>query len=122
MAFAMLIFMIALGGIPPTAGFMGKMWLFGAAIDSGYVWLAVIGVANSVLSVYYYARVVMWMWMTPQESEAPLPIAPSMAIAISLAAAAVIIGGLFPDQLFTWAESSARALGVVSVAPAHTQR
>ena len=122
MAFAMLIFMIALGGIPPTAGFMGKMWLFGAAIDSGYVWLAVIGVANSVLSLYYYARVVMWMWMTPQESEAPLPIAPSMAIAISLAAAAVIIGGLFPDQLFTWAESSARALGVVSVAPALTLR
>ena len=43
-AFAMLMFMLSLGGIPPTAGFMGKFWLFGAAIDSGYVWLAVIGV------------------------------------------------------------------------------
>ena len=122
MAFAMLLFMISLGGIPPTAGFMGKMWLFGAAIDAGYVWLAVIGVANSVVSVYYYARVVSWMWMTPTESEAPLPIAPSMAIAISLAAVAVIVGGLFPDQLFTWAESSARALGVASTIPALTLR
>ena len=46
-AFAMLLFMLSLGGIPPTAGFMGKFWLFGAAIDAGYVWLAVIGVLNS---------------------------------------------------------------------------
>ena len=45
-AFAMLLFMLSLGGIPPTAGFMGKFWLFGAAIDAGYVWLAVIGVAQ----------------------------------------------------------------------------
>ncbi len=46
-AFAMLLFMLSLGGIPPTAGFMGKFWLFGAAVESGYIWLAVIGVLNS---------------------------------------------------------------------------
>src|SRR5262249_46429683 len=45
-AFAMLLFMLSLGGIPPTAGFMGKFWLFSAAIEAGYVWLAVIGVLN----------------------------------------------------------------------------
>ena len=60
-AFAMLLFMLSLGGIPPTAGFMGKFWLFGAAIESGYVWLAVIGVLNSAVSLYYYIRIVVFM-------------------------------------------------------------
>ncbi len=122
MAFAMMVFLLGLGGIPPTAGFMGKMWLFGSALDAGYTWLAVIAVLNSVLSIYYYGRVIIWMWMTPEETDEVLPIAPSMAIAISLAALAVAVGGLFPDTLFTWAESSARALGVVSTLPALTLR
>ena len=59
---AMLLFMLSLGGIPPTAGFMGKFWLFSAAIDGGYYWLAVIGVLNSAVSLYYYLRVVVFMW------------------------------------------------------------
>ena len=58
----MLLFMLSLGGIPPTAGFMGKFWLFSAAIDGGYYWLAVIGVLNSAVSLYYYLRVVVFMW------------------------------------------------------------
>src|SRR4029079_19014225 len=56
-AFAMLLFMLSLGGIPPTAGFMGKFWLFSAAIDAHYYWLAVIGVLNSAISLYYYVRI-----------------------------------------------------------------
>src|SRR5438874_2086158 len=60
-AFAMLLFMLSLGGIPPTAGFMGKFWLFSAAIEAGFVWLAVIGVLNSAISLYYYIRVVVFM-------------------------------------------------------------
>ena len=62
-AFAMLLFMLSLGGIPPTAGFMGKFWLFGAAIDAGYYWLAVIGVLNSAISLYYYVRIVVFMYL-----------------------------------------------------------
>ena len=62
-AFAMLLFMLSLGGIPPTAGFMGKFWLFGAAIDAGYVWLALIGVLNSAISLYYYIRLVVFMYL-----------------------------------------------------------
>ena len=57
-AVAMLIFMLSLGGIPPTAGFMGKFWIFSAAIESGHVWLAVIGVVNSAISLFYYFRIV----------------------------------------------------------------
>ena len=59
----MLLFMLSLGGVPPMAGFMGKFWLFGAAIESGYVWLAVIGVLNSAVSLYYYIRIVVFMWL-----------------------------------------------------------
>src|SRR5205807_2531930 len=62
-AFAMLLFMLSLGGIPPTAGFMGKFWLFSSAIDAGYYWLAVIGVLNSAVSLYYYVRVVVFMYL-----------------------------------------------------------
>ena len=64
----MLLFMLSLGGIPPTAGFMGKFWLFGAAIDAGYVWLAVIGVLNSAISLYYYMRIVVFMYLKKETS------------------------------------------------------
>ena len=64
----MLMFMLSLGGIPPTAGFMGKLWLFGAAIDAGYTWLAVIGVLNSAISLYYYLRVVVFMYLKKETS------------------------------------------------------
>ena len=67
----MLVFMLSLGGIPPTAGFMGKFWLFGAAIEAGYVWLAVIGVLNSAVSLYYYVRVVVFMWIK-EEIDGPV--------------------------------------------------
>ena len=59
----MLLFMLSLGGIPPTAGFMGKFWLFGAAIDAQCYWLAMIGVLNSAISLYYYVRIVVFMYI-----------------------------------------------------------
>src|SRR5262249_30243767 len=61
---SMVVFMLSLAGIPPTAGFAGKFYLFSAAIDAGYVSLAVIGVLNSVVSVYYYLGVLVQMYMT----------------------------------------------------------
>ena len=68
----MLLFMLSLGGIPPTAGFMGKFWLFSAAIDAGYYWLAVIGVLNSAVSLYYYLRVVVFMWIKDEAAGSPV--------------------------------------------------
>src|SRR5262249_18491119 len=62
-AFAMLLFMLSPGGSPPPAGFMGKFWLFSAAIDAHYYWLAVIGVLNSAISLYYYIRIVVFMYL-----------------------------------------------------------
>ena len=114
-AFAMLLFMLSLGGIPPTAGFMGKFWLFSAAIESGYVWLAVIGVLNSAISLYYYARIIVFMWLKDEPSGSDPVINPAMATAIAIALAGTIVLGIYPRPLFEFAEASARTLGVAQV-------
>ena len=104
-AFAMLVFMLSLGGIPPTAGFMGKFWLFGAAIEAGYVWLAVIGVLNSAISLYYYVRVVVFMWIKEDAVGSAITLAPGIAVALAIAVAGTILLGIYPAPLFTFAEN-----------------
>ena len=84
-AFAMLLFMLSLGGIPPTAGFMGKFWLFGAAIEAGYVWLAVIGVLNSAISLYYYVRVVVFMYLKKETTGSEPTASPALAFTLAVA-------------------------------------
>jgi NADH-quinone oxidoreductase subunit N len=111
-ALAMLFFMLSLGGIPPTAGFMGKFWLFSAAIESGYVWLAVIGVLNSAISLYYYVRIVVFMWLKNEPSGSYPVLNPAMATAVAVALAATLALGIYPRPLFEFAEASARTLGV----------
>jgi NADH-quinone oxidoreductase subunit N len=110
-AFAMLLFMLSLGGIPPTAGFMGKLWLFGAAIDAGYVWLAVIGVINSTISIYYYLRIVVFMYLKKETSGSEPTISPALALTLGIAVAATLVLGVYPRLLFELAEASARTLG-----------
>jgi NADH-quinone oxidoreductase subunit N len=68
---AMVVFMLGLGGIPPTAGFFGKYALFRSAIDAGLTSLVVIAVLNSLVSVYYYLRVIVAMWMRPERPVVP---------------------------------------------------
>jgi NADH-quinone oxidoreductase subunit N len=112
----MLLFMLSLGGIPPTAGFMGKFWIFGAAIDSGYIWLAVIGVANSALSLYYYIRVVVFMWISKAEEEpTSFTLSPALAAVLIVAVIGTIGLGIYPRQLFEFAQASALSLGAAPV-------
>jgi NADH-quinone oxidoreductase subunit N len=115
-AFAMLLFMLSLGGIPPTAGFMGKFWLFSAAIDAGYVWLAVIGVLNSAISLYYYVRVVVFMYLKRDTTGSEPRTSPALAVALGVAVVATIVLGVYPRLLFEVAEASARSLGTVGIA------
>jgi NADH-quinone oxidoreductase subunit N len=118
-AFAMLFFMLSLGGIPPTAGFMGKVWLFGAAIDAGFIWLAVIAVANSAVSIYYYLRVVVFMWINEEAPVgAPLAIGPAMAVALGVALLGTVVFGLYPEFLFEQAQAAARTLEGISTSVA----
>jgi len=114
-AVAMLIFMLSLGGIPPTAGFMGKFWLFSAAIDANYIWLAVIGVLNSAISLYYYLRVVVFMFMKNEATGSQPVLAPGLAVVLVFALVGTLVLGVYPRPLFELAELSARALGVVGV-------
>jgi NADH-quinone oxidoreductase subunit N len=110
-AVAMLIFMLSLGGIPPTAGFMGKLWLFGAAIDSGLVWLAVIFVVNSVISLYYYYRVIVFMWLKDETTGSEITINPAMATALVIAVIGSLLFGVYPQVLFDHAQSAAELFG-----------
>ena len=110
-AFMMLLFMLSLGGIPPTAGFMGKVWLFGAAVDAGFVWLAVIAVANSAVSLYYYLRVVVFMWMHEDaQPGSPLVFGPAMTVALGIAILGTVVFGIYPQLLFEQAQAAAGTL------------
>src|SRR5437773_1247414 len=117
-AFAMLMFMLSLGGIPPTAGFMGKFWLFGAAIDAGYVWLAVIGVLNSAISLYYYIRIVVFMYVKKETAGSEPVLGPSLAVALGVAVVATLVLGLYPRLLFELAEASASTIGAAAITTA----
>jgi NADH-quinone oxidoreductase subunit N len=114
-AFAMLMFMLSLGGIPPTAGFMGKFWLFSAAIESGYVWLAVIGVLNSAISLYYYIRVVVFMYLKREEMGETPYAGPALKVALAVAVVATLVLGVYPRALFEAADASAKTLGVARI-------
>lgn len=100
-AVAMSLFLFSLAGIPPTAGFIGKFYIFSAAIKEGFIGLAIIGVINSVVSVYYYLRVTIAMYMqdstTPQTSPTQsLLSSPGPAAAVLISAYGVLSLGLFP--------------------------
>jgi NADH-quinone oxidoreductase subunit N len=117
-AFAMLVFMLSLGGIPPTAGFMGKFWLFGAAIESGYVTLAVIGVLNSAVSLYYYIRIVVFMYLKKETTGSEPVMSPLLGATVVAAVAATLVLGVYPRLLFELADVSARTLGIGGLAAA----
>ena len=110
-AVAMLIFMLSLGGIPPTAGFMGKIWIFGAAIEAGFTWLAVIGVVNAAISIYYYLRVAVFMWFKEESMGSAISIGPAMATALFIAVVGSLFFGIYPQMLFEHAQAAAVTLG-----------
>jgi NADH-quinone oxidoreductase subunit N len=111
-AFAMLVFMLSLGGIPPTAGFMGKFWLFSAAIDAQYYWLALIGVLNSAISLYYYVRVIVFMYLKKETLGSEPRSTPALTAVLAVAVAATLVLGVYPRFLFEIADASAKSLGV----------
>jgi proton-translocating NADH-quinone oxidoreductase chain N len=106
LAIALLLFLLSLIGIPPTAGFVGKLLVFGAALGQGLGWLAVAGVANSVISVYYYGRVVRAMFFAPAPDDARLQLPRSMAWALGLAALGVVLIAVAPQPFVDFAMRS----------------
>jgi len=111
-AIAMLVFMLSLAGIPPTAGFFGKYYIFSAAVRSGFVGLAIIGVLNSAVSVYYYLRLVVSMFMRDRDEATEVPIfwGREMAQAVFICVILILLIGLFPQQLLNVATASVSSL------------
>ncbi len=105
LAITMALFMVSLAGIPPTAGFMGKFYLFSAAIKADCLWLAIIGVLNSVVSVYYYLRVTIMMFMKTQgEEQTSIVFSPSMIFLLLISVYGVIRLGIAPADFIRMAK------------------
>jgi len=104
LAAAMTVFMLSLTGLPPTLGFVGKFYLFRAAIQGQFYLLAVIGVLTSLISAYYYLRVVVMMYM--REGEPETTNEPWLNIMWGLAALLTVIVSLVPQFLFAWASAA----------------
>jgi NADH-quinone oxidoreductase subunit N len=108
-AFCMLIFMFALAGIPPTAGYIGKFVLFSSAIYSGLLWLAVLAILNSALSLFYYLRIISYMYL--KEPAGPkMPEPKGYVFALVLTLIAVVWIGVFPNAFIDWAMQAAAVL------------
>ena len=104
----MTVFLLSLGGFPPMAGFIAKWYVFSAAIKGGFVWLAIIGVLTSVVSVFFYLRVVVMMYMTTSDSPARFPAVPKIAgLALAVSVLLIFYLGILPARVL---ELAARAI------------
>ncbi len=106
----MSIYMFALAGIPATIGFMGKFYVFKALVNADRIWLVVIGVAGSLVSVYYYLRVVVNMYMKEQPEEQAFRPSLLTVTVLGVCAVLIIAGGLFPAKIADFASIAARLM------------
>jgi NADH-quinone oxidoreductase subunit N len=111
LALAFLVGFLSLGGMPPFAGFFAKFFIFAAAIQSGLVWLAVIGVLNAIIGLYYYLTVlkVVYLYRSERDTE-QIAIPRAYGLALGLCAVAVILIGTISTPWFTWATNAAKTL------------
>jgi NADH-quinone oxidoreductase subunit N len=102
-ALLMMVFMVSLAGLPPTAGFIGKLYVFMAAVEAGLTWLAVLGLVFAAISAYFYLRLVMVMYMRePEALSATSPrlvMSPTLSIVLACAVAGVVIFGFYPNPI-----------------------
>jgi NADH-quinone oxidoreductase subunit N len=111
LAAVMALFMLALAGFPPTAGFAGKFYIFSAAVQSGHYVLALIGVLTSVISVVYYIRVIMLMYMQePPQGAQMAPVSPTALAVLGITAVGIVYMGVFPGGIMRLAERSVQML------------
>lgn len=105
----MVIFLVSLTGLPPTAGFIGKFFVFAAILDSGMIWLAVIGVLNSVVSLFYYVKIFRNMYVRGTDSkdiDTPFSVSPVGTFLVILLAIPTLLFGLWYTPVMEWAKNS----------------
>jgi NADH-quinone oxidoreductase subunit N len=104
LALVMLFALLSLGGIPPTAGFIGKFLIFKAAVDVGLWWLAMIGIVNAFVALYYYLNVVKYMYLYPSAEEAqPIPVSRAALVGLGVSTVVIILlGTIFAGPAYEW--------------------
>ena len=115
-AFAMFVFLLSLGGIPPTAGFLGKYYLFAAAVQAGYGWLAIVAVLMSAVSMFYYLRIVVAMYLR-EGVEAEFQFSGPLRLVGGIALAVTLIFGVLPAPLISQVETSAAWVATRAAVP-----
>ncbi len=111
LAYVLLVVLLSLGGIPPLAGFFGKLLVFGAAIETGLLWLAILGAINSVVALYYYLTVLRIIFQPDTvEDERPVRIAWSWKLALTICTLAVVLLGVWMAPVLEWSGRAATAL------------
>jgi NADH-quinone oxidoreductase subunit N len=108
MALALTLCLISLIGIPPAAGFMAKFYIFSAAVQHNLLWLVIIAVINSVISAYYYLRVVKVMWLGEAVFREKVPSSGALRLALSLSSLGVLLLGIVPGYIMNLAELAAK--------------
>ncbi len=102
---------VSLNAIPPTAGFVAKIYIFIAAVQSELVWLVIVAVLNSELSAFYYLRVVSHRYLAPAPVEGDIRVGPWLAASLAVTSVGVLVVGLVPTPLLDAAERAVTALG-----------
>lgn len=104
LALCLTLFLLSLAGIPPLAGFIGKFYVFSAAIESGMIGLAIAGVINSVIALYYYVKVIRYMYFVEPIPERPATISKpfSLKLALGISVAGTLIIGIMPASIIEW--------------------
>jgi NADH-quinone oxidoreductase subunit N len=111
LAGALGVFLISLIGIPITGGFFAKFYVFSASLQSGLVWLTIVGVINSAIGAYYYLRLIVVMYMRdPQEDVPLLPVSYPLGLAIGITLAATLYLGVLPDRILRFVQQSGKQL------------
>lgn len=115
LALALTLALLSLSGVPPLAGFFGKFFLFAAAVESGYVWLAIVGVLNSIVALYYYLTVIKMMYVDEAPDARPIPLSQAYVAVLLITCAGILIMGTLAGPWFAWALNAASSF--VAAAP-----
>ena len=114
LALAMLVALLSLAGMPPLGGFVGKVFVFAAAVKSNLIWLAVIGVLNSIIGLYYYLTVLKYVYLyrmpDENEDEMPIPISLPYKVALIMLTVGIILIGTMFSPWYNWAAQAAAAI------------
>ncbi len=110
LALVMMFALLSLGGIPPTAGFVGKFFLFKAAVDAGLWWLALIGILNAFVALYYYLSVLKYMYLYRSDQEdVAIPVSRGAQVGLAFSTIFIILLGVIPGPVFEWTQQAALA-------------